>query len=196
MDKSARIAAYFEAEGPFREGLALLREQVLKSVLEEDFKWSAPVYTLGGANVLGLMAFKKHFGIWFFNGVFLTDPLGVLENAQEGKTRAMRHWKFTEISQVNLQAVASYISEAIAIAEKGIKLPPKPKTGVFTAPELEAELAKEVALRARFEALPPYKQKEYMEYIATAKQEATKARRLAKILPMIRAGAGLNDAYR
>lgn len=196
MDKSARIAAYFEKEGPFREGLALLREQVLKTPLEEDFKWSAPVYTLNGANVLGLMAFKQHFGIWFFNGVFLTDPLGVLENAQEGKTRAMRHWKFAEISQADLQAVSAYVAEAIAIAEKGLKLPPKAKPEAFSAPELEAELAKDPVLGARFEALAPYKQKEYREYIATAKQEATKARRLAKILPMIHEGAGLNDAYR
>ncbi len=40
------------------------------------------------------------------------------------------------------------------------------------------------------------RQREYAEYVATAKRDDTKLDRVAKILPMITAGVGLNDKYR
>ncbi len=94
MDKKARLEAYFEKDGPFRESIQKLREVALGTSMAETLKWNAPVYCLDGKNVLGILAFKNHFGLWFYQGVFMKDPLGVLENAQEGKTRYMRHWKF------------------------------------------------------------------------------------------------------
>jgi uncharacterized protein YdeI (YjbR/CyaY-like superfamily) len=48
-------------------------------------------------------------------------------------------------------------------------------------------------LRTAFASLSPGKQREYTEYIEEAKRDATKQSRLAKITPMILAGAGLND---
>ncbi len=95
MDISEKTEAYFAKERPFKSGLALLRELALKTELQETFKWSTPVYTIDGKNVLGITSFKDHFGVWFFNGVFLKDPKNVMVNAQEGKTKSMRHWKFT-----------------------------------------------------------------------------------------------------
>lgn len=196
MEKHARIEAYFEKENPFREGLGRLRKIVLKTALEEDLKWGAPVYTHNGTNVLGIMAFKAHFGLWFFNGVFLTDPLNTLENAQEGKTKAMRHWKFTRVEDVDARAVSAYVKEAIRLAEQGVQLPSTRKKVSFTLPpELEAAFESAPELRASFDSLAPYKQRDFAEHIRTAKQAATKARRLAAILPLIRNGVGLNDKY-
>ena len=196
MEKRERLEAYFQKEGPFREGLVRLRELLLETGLEEHLKWGAPVYALKGVNVLGLMAFKKHFGIWFFQGVFLPDPLGVLTNAQEGKTRAMRHWKFSSPDQMDLRQVKGYVEEAIGLARKGIKLAPAPPRELVVPERLQSALDAEPGLMAQFEALAPYKQRDYAEYIAQARQEATQVRRLEKILPLIRDGIGLNDPYR
>ncbi len=44
--------------------------------------------------------------------------------------------------------------------------------------------------------LTPYKQRDYCEYIAEAKQQKTKESRLEKIIPMISKGQGLNDKYK
>ncbi len=60
----------------------------------------------------------------------------------------------------------------------------------------EKELQNNSALKAAFEKFSPYKQKEFWEYMATAKQEKTKVTRLEKIAPMIMEGKGLNDKYR
>ncbi|MBK7633096.1 MAG: hypothetical protein IPJ13_01585 [Saprospiraceae bacterium] len=44
--------------------------------------------------MVGLAAFKSYTGIWFFQGGLLDDKQQFLMNAQEGKTKAMRQWRF------------------------------------------------------------------------------------------------------
>ena len=51
-------------------------------------------------------------------------------------------------------------------------------------------------LTQEFNLLTPYKQKEYCEYIETAKRAETRKSRMQKIILMIMAGKGLNDKYR
>ena len=51
-------------------------------------------------------------------------------------------------------------------------------------------------LRSAFEGLTPGKQREYANYIAEAKRDATKESRLEKIVPMIFKGIGLYDKYK
>ncbi|MBO0321994.1 YdeI/OmpD-associated family protein [Muricauda sp. CAU 1633] len=196
MEKSKKLEAYYQKEHPFKEGIAHLREIALKTEADEDFKWSIPVYTLNGKNVFGICKFKQHFGVWFFNGVFLKDPKKVLENAQEGKTKGMRHWKFQSLDEIDDKTVLAYMTEALDNQKTGLEVKAE-KTKKVTIPELlQTELAKSTALKTAFSKFTPYKQKEFCEYITEAKQEATKLRRLEKILPMIEKGVGLNDGYR
>jgi uncharacterized protein YdeI (YjbR/CyaY-like superfamily) len=195
MAAKEKLEAYFEKSGPFKEGIGKLRRIALECGLEESLKWNAPVYTMEGKNVVGILSFKNHYALWFYNGVFHSDPLGVLQNAQEGKTRALRHWKFKIDDALNPGAVKKYIEEAIQIEKKGLKIPVK-KTVVREIPaELKAILLANPALSGEFYNLPPYKQNDYCEYIATAKRDETRERRLQKIIPMISKGIGLNDRY-
>jgi len=198
MELSEKIEAYYGEEHHFQEGLAILRALALKTEAEETFKWSFPVYTIANKNVFGICRFKSHFGVWFFNGVFLSDLKNVLENAQEGKTKAMRHWKFENLTDVNEREVLNYMQEAIANQKMGkIVIPVKTKTKTVAIPDLLKEaLNHDDALKAAFKNFTPYKQKEFCEYIVGAKQEKTKLKRLEKIIPMIKDGIGLNDAYR
>ncbi|MAU72156.1 MAG: hypothetical protein CML04_08675 [Pseudozobellia sp.] len=199
MDKAEKIERFYEEEHPFKSAVALLRELALKSELEETFKWSFPTYTLNDKNVMAIGKFKNHFGVWFFNGVFLSDPLNVLENAQEGKTQAMRHWKFFSESDIDSNTVTGYINEAIKNQRDGKVLKPakKTKTETLQIPDLlQKSMDDNPELNTEFNSMSPYKRKEYIEYIETAKRESTKLSRLDKIIPMILEGKGLNDAYR
>ena len=198
MDKAAKIEAYFEEEHPYKKAIGKLRELVLQTSLEETYKWMFPTYTLKNKNVLSLCKFKQHFGIWFFNGVFLSDPLNVLQNAQEGKTKAMRHWKFSSEDDIDPKLVLAYVYEAIENQENGRVLAPSKKSPqpAERSVMLEETLASNSKLNKAFSGLTAYKQKEFHEYIHTAKQEKTKIKRLEKIIPMIEAGIGLNDRYR
>ncbi|WP_375325046.1 YdeI family protein [Flagellimonas sp. GZD32] len=196
MNKTEKLDAYYALDHPFRDGIAHLRQLALKTEAEETFKWSIPVYTLNGKNVFGICRFKSHFGVWFFNGVFLKDPKKVLENAQKGKTKGMRHWKFSSLDEVDDMTVLAYMTESLENQKKGMEIQPE-KTKKLSIPELlQAEFKKDATLKTAFEIFTPYKQKEFCEYIAEAKQEKTKLRRLDKILPMIKDGIGLHDGYR
>ncbi|MEB8344664.1 DUF1801 domain-containing protein [Flavobacteriaceae bacterium KMM 6898] len=196
MDTAEKIEAFYDKEHPFKDGIALLRSLAKQTELTETLKWGAPIYTIDNKNVLGIIAFKEYFGLWFFNGVFLTDPNRVLENAQEGKTKAMRHWKFSSIEKVDKKAVLQYMEEAISNQKKG-KVLQKEKSNTLKIPLLLKEaLEKDLEAKKRFRLLTPYKQREYFEYISTAKQEKTKLSRLEKSLPLILKGIGLHDKYR
>ncbi|RIV69894.1 YdeI/OmpD-associated family protein [Flagellimonas aequoris] len=196
MEKSEKLEAFYEKEHPFKNGIALLRELALQTDCEEDFKWSFPVYTVNGKNVFGVSKFKGYFGVWFFNGALMNDQKKVLENAQEGKTKGMRHWKFFSLEEVDKKGVIAYMQEAIQNQKKGIELATAKPTKAVIPDLLQTKLAENASLKSAFDAFAPYKQKEFCEYIAEAKQEATKLRRLDKILPMIEKGVGLNDGYR
>lgn len=199
MEKSEKVERYYAEEHHFSSAIEKLRDIALKTGLEETFKWMFPTYTLDGKNVLSICKFKKHFGIWFFNGVFLKDKKHVLENAQEGKTQAMRHWKFYAIEDISEKGVQAYMNEAIENQRQGRVLAPlkKKKAIKITVPELlKAAFVKNKTAQVAFNTLSPYKQNEYSEYITAAKQEKTKHSRLEKILPMITQGKGLNDIYR
>ena len=169
-----------------------------KTEAVEAFKWGSPVYTSGGKNIFWIARFKNHFGLGFFNGMFLKDPKNVLVNAQEGKTQAMRHWKFISDKNIDSSTVLAYMNEAIENQKKGMQLMPKKKKDVLpTLPKLLKEaLDKSPNTQKAFDTLAPYKKRDYAEYISTAKQEKTKLSRLEKILPMINKGLGLNDKYR
>ncbi len=183
-------------ENNWKEELQLLRSIVAKVHLEETIKWNAPVFMAEGRNILSFAAFKNHFGIWFFQGGLLKDPYGVLTNAQEGKTKAMRQWKMTSINDIKEDILLEYIAESVANEKKGIAITPVKNTS-FEMPELlHSQLQADAKLKQAFDQLAPYKQKEFALYISEAKREQTKAERLQKILPLILEGKGLNDKYK
>ncbi|MFN3969325.1 YdeI/OmpD-associated family protein [Flavobacterium sp.] len=177
------------------EEIGRLREIVQKTELVETNKWGGEVYTINNKNVLGIGGFKNYFTLWFWNGVFLKDEAKVLVNANEGVTKALRQWRFTSANEINEKLILQYINEAIANEKAGLSLKPEKKEAM-QCDFFKKELKINPDLKAAFEKLSPYKQKEYWEYMAFAKQETTKFKRLEKIAPMIMECRGLNDKYR
>lgn len=197
MENSEKLEAYYEQEHRFKEGISILRDFALKTKVKETYKWGSPVYTTDDKNVFWIARFKNHFGLGFFNGMFLKDPKKVLVNVQEGKTQAMRHWRFKSIGEIDAPTIVAYINEAIENQKKGMRLiPEKKKKAALIIPKLLKEaLDKNPIMEKAFTVLSPYKQRDYAEYISSAKQEKTKLTRLEKISPMINQGIGLNDKY-
>jgi len=192
-----KIAAYIDKKPQWKPTLLFLRELIQATELEETIKWGAPTYTIGGKNVLSLMTFKEHMGIWFFQGALLKDKAKKLVNAQEGKTQAMRHFKFTSFEEVkeSKALIAKYIDEAIDNQKQGKKVKLAKKTPTPMPKELADFLAANKAVKKQFDQLTPGKQRGYHEYIAEAKQAATKQKRLEKIKPYILEGKGPNAMY-
>ena len=105
------MTSYIENHQQWDPALVNMRELLLELGYEEAYKWSRPVYMLQGKNRIGIGAFKNHFAIWFMHGNLLSDPLKVLSNAQPGKTKEMRHWKWTNVEDVDLDALRVYFIE-------------------------------------------------------------------------------------
>ena len=196
MTDSGKADAWFESAESWRTELLTLRDIVLSTGLEESLKWGVPCYTLDGKNVVAIAAFKSYFGLWFFQGAFLEDKRGVLVNAQEGRTKGQRQWRFDGSEPIPARVVKSYVNQAANNAKEGNEIKPQRQTKVDVPPELEAALRAKPKAAKAFAALTPGRQREYAQYVAEAKRDETKAKRIEKILPMIGAGVGLNDKYR
>lgn len=175
--------------------LETLKAILAKTELTETVKWGAPTYTFNGKNVLGIGGFKNYFTIWFYKGVFLKDPKGVLVNAQEGTTKSLRQWRFASAKEINEKLILQYAAEAIAVEKAGVAVKPAKKE--FGIPEvLQQELDASPEMAAAFAGFKPYKQNEFLEYIGSAKRLETQLSRLEKVKPLILEGRGLNDKYR
>lgn len=192
----ADVDDYLAKHTAWSAGLTALRDVLTSTELDETFKWGMPCYTFDGKNVVGLGAFQNHFGLWFFQGALLSDKRDVLVNAQEGKTKAMRHWRFRSSAEIKPRIVRGYVLEAIELVRAGREIKPTRASRLVLPPELDSALAARSRAKEAFEALSPGKRREYARYITEAKRDTTKASRLERILPLIESGVGLNDRYR
>lgn len=187
----------WDKSGQWPEEMDMLKSIVARTGLEEMTKWGGPVYTLNKKNVLGIGGFKSHVALWFWNGVFLKDKAQKLVNANEGVTKGLRQWRFASKAEIvaNEKLILEYIQEAIANEKAGLAIKPEKKETVISEFFREA-LDADAGLKTAFSSLTPFKQREYLEHVDSAKQEKTKVARLEKIVPMIKAGIGLHDKYR
>lgn len=190
-----KIKAYIEKHPRWSNELHNLRSLLSQMEMEETVKWGMPVYTVNNKNVVGLAGFKNHFGLWFYQGVFLKDKRNILINAQEGKTKAMRHLRFTSAEEVDNKIVLEYVREAIKNAYEGKEI--KAEKVVFEMPEiLKAELENDIKLSEAFSKFSSAKQNEFFEFIGSAKRKVTQLNRLDKSLALIFKGQTPMDKYR
>ena len=196
MQNNKTVDQFIAKNSGWKRELELLRKISLSADLEEGIKWGFPVYMHEGKNIIGLGAFKSYVGIWFFQGGLLRDEKKVLVNAQEGKTKAMRQWRFNGLDQIDRPLVASYINEAIKNQKEGLEIKPEKNKPIEICDELAEAFAADAHLSEQYDGLSLSKRRDYADYIGNAKRTETRMTRLAKIIPMIKQGIGLNDKYK
>lgn len=203
MHKSDTIEGFVERHPEWEEAIWALKRIIREASPEfdEHIKWGAPVYSVGGKNLIGIAAFKSYVGIWFFQGALLKDKEDKLVNAQPGKTKAMRNWPFNGVEEIeaNADLLKQYFLEALELHRQGREILPerkKQKKAPVTPKELSNAFKADPVLQKKFDRLSRYKQLEYIAYIGEAKREATRNSRVEKCIPIIMDGKGLNDKYR
>ena len=191
------VTNYIEKKEKWKTELELLRTTLLSTKMEETIKWGAPTYVYKGKNVVGLAAFKNYCGLWFFQGSLLKDSHKVLMNAQEGKTKAMLQWRFFTLDDIDVKLIKTYVLEAKQNVDEGKEIKPNRAKKELIIPELlQNSLDTNADFKSEFETFTLSKKREYADYISEAKREATKQKRLEKIIPMILNGVGLYDKYK
>lgn len=196
MKRYESVDAYIDGHPEYVAELTKLREILLSSGLEETVKWGGPCYTCNGKNVIGIGAFKSYFGLWFYQGALIEDSHDVLINAQEGKTKALRQWRMQTAKDIKPRILKSYLKKAIAVAESGEEIKPNRSKPVVVPPEMKKALKANPKAGKNYAAMTKGKQREYADYISSAKRAETKQTRLVKIQPMLEQNIGLNDKYR
>jgi uncharacterized protein YdeI (YjbR/CyaY-like superfamily) len=195
MDRTnPKVDAYLSKLGRWRDESQELRKILLGCQLTEELKWGKPCYTLGKGNVAIIQGFKDYCAMMFFKGALLEDVDGLL--VRPGKhTQAGRQIRFTNVREiVGMEAMLkTYIQEAIEVQRSGRKVKLK-ETSDFEIPdEFQAKLDEMPALKDAFRALTPGRQRAYIFYFSSAKQSKTRQSRVAKCVPRILDGKGLND---
>ena len=191
MSRETRIDAYIAKAQPFaRPILERVRARVhaVMPDVEEAMKWSHPTYLRNGKIVLGTAAFKEHASVHFWRG----QELGL-----ETRSGAMGQLgKLTSVDDLpaNLDALIAKAAEVSAApAAPNHKPAPKPMPDLH--PEFAAALDKAPKAKATMDAFPPSCRREYLEWIAEAKQDATRRKRIASAIEWLSEGKRRNWKY-
>ena len=196
MQRAKSVTEYIANASAWNDELKRLRDILRATPLSEEVKWGGPCYTYKGKNIIGIGGFKSYFGLWFHQGALLKDDKNVLINAQEGKTKALGQWRMTSGKDVKTAIIKSYVKEAMSLVDQGKEIKADRTAAIEVPDELQKAMRRHKGATAAFKNLRRGLQREYAEYVSSAKRDETKKNRIAKILPMIVAGVGLNDKYR
>lgn len=192
MSRDPRIDAYIAKAQPFAKPiLEKVRERVHAAVpdVEEAVKWGHPTYCKAGKIVLGTAAFKEHAAVNFWRG----QELGL---SRDGGGMGQLG-KLTSVNDLpkDLDALIAKAAEVstTAPAPRKPKSAPKPMPKVH--PDFAAALAKAPKAAAAIEALAPSHRREYLEWIAEAKRDETRQKRIATAIQWLREGKRRNWQY-
>ena len=186
------VDAYFARAKQWREESERLRTILLACELDEALKWGKPCYGVDGKNIAIIQPMKAFVALLFFKGALLEDPDGVLEEQGENTRSALRLC-FTSVREVaEMESVVrDFVRQAVEVESAGLSVPKQTKLELVE--ELRTRLEGSPKLKAAFEALTPGRQRAYNIYISGAKRSQTRADRVEKCVPAIRAGRGLRD---
>ncbi len=191
--KDPRVDAYIAKSADFAKPiLTHIRDVVHAAVpdVEEALKWSMPAFMYKGI-LCGMGAFKQHatFGFWKYSLV-----------VGERSEMAMGNFgKITKIADLpSKKTLAAYVKKAAALNDAGIvkrKQPRHAPKPLVIPPALTAALRTNKKAQAAFAAFPPSHKREYAEWIADAKTDETRNRRLVQAIDWIAGGKSRNWKY-
>lgn len=182
--KDPRIDDYIERAQPFaRPILEKVRERVHALVpdIEEGMKWSIPSYLRNGKIVIGTAAFKAHAAVNFWRG----QELGL---EREGGAMGQLG-KLTSVADLPADLDAMILKAAELSAAPAPRKPKAaPKAALDMHPDFAAALDRAPKAKAALDAFPPSARRDYLEWIIEAKQDSTRAKRIATAIEWLGEG--------
>ena len=190
--KDPRVDAYIAKAQPFAQPiLKHIRKLVHKADpgIQETLKWGMPSFVHDGI-VCNMAAFKNHCAFGFWKSKLILEPA----DAGMGSFGKL-------VSRKDLPSDAKlvgYIKKAVKLNLADVKVPgrAKRKAAPLRVPAyFSAALKRDARAAATFKALSTSHRNEYVDWISGAKQEATRAKRLATALEWLAQGKNYNWRY-
>ncbi|MEO7086611.1 MAG: YdeI/OmpD-associated family protein [Gemmatimonadaceae bacterium] len=197
--KDKRVDAYIAKSAEFaRPILTRIREQVHDGCpdCEETLKWGSPTFMSGGSILCIMAAFKAHCMVRFWKGSQIRNEDGERVDTSWGEEA-----RYRDVSDLpTKKAFMAVVKKAVELNTPGAKaaaIPPvkKAKPPIPMPPAFAAALKKNAKAKKAFEAFPPGHKREYLEWIADAKRDETRDKRIAQALDWISSGKPRNWKY-
>lgn len=188
MNRDPRIDAYIEKKAAFaRPILKHVRERVHVAApeAEESVKWGAPAFLVDGKILLIMAAFKAHAALNFWRGQEL--------RGDEASAGAMGQFgKLTSVADLppddDLDRLIREAANLAKTAPSPRKTRNKPKTEQTPHPAFAKALAAAPKAKTVLDGFPPSAQRDYLEWISEAKQDATREKRIATAIEWLSEG--------
>ena len=188
MKADPRIDAYIAKAAPFaRPILEHVRERVHAAApeAEETLKWSMPSFTIDGKILIGMAAFKQHAALNFWRGQ-------ELRGAEASRDAMGQFGKLTSVNELpgnaELDALIRQAAELAKTAPAPRKVKHEPKPPAELHPEFAKALAASPKAQATLDGFPPSARREYLDWVAEAKQDKTRAKRIADAVEWLSEG--------
>jgi uncharacterized protein YdeI (YjbR/CyaY-like superfamily) len=203
MPKDKRIDAYIAKSPDFaRPVMKKLRTLVHKACpgVQETIKWGMPSFEYKGP-MFGFAAFKQHCVAGFWKSKLLDDPKGYLgDRAAQGGEAMGNLGRMTSVKDLPPDAViVDFIRQAARLNEEGIKIarkPAAPKKPLVMPAYFKAALAKNKRAAMTFNEFSYSNKKEYLEWVAEAKTEATREKRIQTSMEWLAEGKSRHWKYK
>ena len=199
-----KVDVYCGKAQPFAQPiLAHLRELIHKACpeVEETIKWSRPFFQYRGAILCNMSAFKEHcsFGFWGEEIGAVLREAAVLKDGGMGSLG-----RITSVADLpSDKQMLGWIRQAAAFVDSGQYTSPiaarhkmvKQKPSLNTPAEFKTALQRNKKAAAVFSAFSPSCKREYVEWIAEAKRQETRDKRIATAVEWIAEGKQRNWKY-
>jgi hypothetical protein len=197
------VDAYIVNAKPFAQPiLTHLRDTIHRVVpdVEETIKWSRPFFVYKGVILGNISAFREHcsFGLW---GTEMAQTLrsGGIDSKEGmgsfGRLASPADLPPTPELEGYIRRAADLIAEGTRTKPIQRVAKPSPRGDVEVPEALAQALQTNEAAAAKFAQLSPSCRREYAEWIADAKRDETRSRRLATALEWIAEGKSRNWKY-
>ena len=156
----------------------------------EEVKWGNPHFDYHGDMMCIFAAYKAHCSFTFYKDALMSDAR---LKANDGVPAAKRFMgRLTRIADLPpAQELESWIREAMALNENGVKLParePSTPKDIAMPPEFAEKLQVNPEIKKIFDGKSASFQKEYKVWIGEAKTAATRDKRIDEALSWIAEG--------
>jgi uncharacterized protein YdeI (YjbR/CyaY-like superfamily) len=200
-----KVDAYIEKAQPFAQPILTHLRKLLHKAnpdVEEAIKWGHPFFLYRGTILGHMAAFKQHcsFGFW---GEEIGATLRDAKVVQDGGMGSLG--KITSVKDLpSEKEMLGWIRQSSALIDSGEhtsimagrnKVVKAPKSAPKASPEFTAALKKNKKASAIFEGFSPSCKREYVEWIAEAKREETRSKRIAQAVEWIAEGKQRNWKY-
>lgn len=191
------IDEYIENAAPFAKPiLNHLRKLVQENCLgvEEKIKWGMASFDYKGP-FASMAAFKGHASFGFWKAKLMKDADKLMDNQTSGMGHMGRITSLKDLPPD--RQIVTWLHEAMALNDEGVKIV-KPKTEKTELPvpdALATTLNQHKMAREIFDTASCSFRKEYIMWVADAKTEDTRQKRVAQAVEWIAAGKGKNWKY-